>query len=376
MNFIEDLAFALHEEWRKTRLKSDGSYEPSWKDINDDMFIYSFKDSEFLPSYLRKNENGKWQIDIANACYSQLSEDLQADNQAVAEVIANIIESGKNYKTKKIGKVIYDALLEKKAYAEGRNFNVPFKKLPSQEQNKYLAQYEMGLKIKEATKNNYYPDVETLDGLINKLYFVKESNDNSIFNFKGKYFYTLFDTEDSCYVKFYGKNKKDYNRYYSYIYRKSKEKTNLSVKDKTNAKKEEYKEAVKNISEYKEIGYKMIFPQKKEQWDKCVESNIAGLYDNILEDSIMIMKALDENKNMNYILKNLYRITNEKGYTGGSWSVMEDIVTKFSKRGPEFYRATNKVISEDTEKYLQKLESENKQLEKMSFKEGFVENNN
>ena len=53
-SLAEDLAYALHEEWRKTRLKADGSYEPRWKKIKDDKFISNL-DEKKLPIYVRKN---------------------------------------------------------------------------------------------------------------------------------------------------------------------------------------------------------------------------------------------------------------------------------------------------------------------------------
>ena len=113
----DDLAFVLHEDWRKTRLKQNGVYEPSWQVIRDrGYFIRPYRYdlpyiSKYDSPYIRRNGNKDWEIDIANAYYSQLSEDAQRESKTYAEVLMKIIESGK-YTREGIGYTLHRVWLE------------------------------------------------------------------------------------------------------------------------------------------------------------------------------------------------------------------------------------------------------------------------
>jgi hypothetical protein len=154
MELSENIAFELHEEWRKTRLKEDGSYDPRWKAIKDKEFA-SKLEGQVLPSYIRKNETGVYEIDIANAHYNQLSPDWQAENKAAGKVVAQIIESGKRLTRSQVGNIIHNAWLERNAWAKDGELGVPFDKLPKNEQDKDIAQFEVALKVYEAESVAY-----------------------------------------------------------------------------------------------------------------------------------------------------------------------------------------------------------------------------
>ncbi|MEN9390641.1 MAG: hypothetical protein RLZZ283_741 [Candidatus Parcubacteria bacterium] len=64
------MASTLHEEWRKTRLREDGTYEPRVKKTNDG-------------AWSRKHGN-KTEVDIANTPFKDLPRDRQAENLAAA----------------------------------------------------------------------------------------------------------------------------------------------------------------------------------------------------------------------------------------------------------------------------------------------------
>lgn len=68
MDKITELASFFHDEWRKTRLKSDGTYEPRLKD-----------------------DGVGGQCDIANTIYANLPEKWQAENKAAATVLVDLI---------------------------------------------------------------------------------------------------------------------------------------------------------------------------------------------------------------------------------------------------------------------------------------------
>ncbi|MBQ0017282.1 MAG: hypothetical protein KBT30_01460, partial [Clostridiales bacterium] len=143
----DKIASDLHEDWRKTRLKEDGSYDPRWKKIKDEQFISKLNNNK-LPSNIRLNEEGAYEIDIANTSYENLSADWQEENKKAGEVVATIIlreeETEKKYSEGKIGAIIHDAWLARNDWAKGGELDVPFDKLPKNEQDKDLVQYQIG----------------------------------------------------------------------------------------------------------------------------------------------------------------------------------------------------------------------------------------
>jgi len=67
------IASAFHEDWRKTRLQSDGTFEPRVKKTTDQAWI---------------DAHGTDDVDIANSSYDELPDDWKAENKAAAEVVA------------------------------------------------------------------------------------------------------------------------------------------------------------------------------------------------------------------------------------------------------------------------------------------------
>ena len=71
------IASAFHEDWRKTRLQKDGTYEPRIKKTQDEAWIVAHNTDE---------------VDIANTPYADLPEDWKAENKAAAEVVQGILK--------------------------------------------------------------------------------------------------------------------------------------------------------------------------------------------------------------------------------------------------------------------------------------------
>lgn len=75
-NAIRNMAAELHEEWRKTRLNADGSYEPRFKKSKDKAWIAA---------------HGTDDVDIANTKYADLPSNWQADNYAAAKAAVEAV---------------------------------------------------------------------------------------------------------------------------------------------------------------------------------------------------------------------------------------------------------------------------------------------
>jgi hypothetical protein len=65
------IASQLHEDWRKTRLNEDGTYEPRLKNTSDQEWIAA--------------HDGSTEVDIANTTYENLPADWQAENATAGE---------------------------------------------------------------------------------------------------------------------------------------------------------------------------------------------------------------------------------------------------------------------------------------------------
>jgi hypothetical protein len=129
---VAALASALHEDWRKTRLQEDGTFEPRVKGTKDEAWITA---------------HGTDQVDIANTTFPELPSDWQAENQAAAEVVVDVLgeangtvdladEAQRDY----VGGKIHDAWLSRNDWAAGGELDVPFAQLPQAEQAKDLDQ--------------------------------------------------------------------------------------------------------------------------------------------------------------------------------------------------------------------------------------------
>lgn len=348
MKLSESVAFELHEQWRKPRLKEDGFYEPRWKAVKDAAFASNLAKTKELPSYLRKTEQG-YEIDIANACYAQLSPDWQNENKSAAEVVAKIIESGKQLSRDEIGDIIHNAWLERNSWAKDGELGVPFAKLPKKEQDKDMIQYDVALTMSKAILEKKY--INRLEDCAKFLEQAKRDGQNISYEFNGHTLYSEFDTPDTCFLKVCGKTQEER--------RIADEKWRKEYQER---EAKESAEAQAKIPEWKKRGEALIYPKRKENWHKCVEGRANDLYHGSdLVNAMEVMEALEEGKT----IKEATKIAEDAGHSGASWGMMMRIVTTFSKQGPAFYRANNKEIKPETEEYLHKLERENRLFESL-----------
>ena len=138
---VNNLASALHEDWRKTRLQEDGTFEGRVKPTKDEAWIAG---------------HGTDQVDIANTEYVDLPEDWQAENKAAAEVIVGILSESTEVPDlsdeehiNMVGEKIHTAWLARNEWAKGGDLDVPFKDLPADEQAKDINQLKIALSLEK-----------------------------------------------------------------------------------------------------------------------------------------------------------------------------------------------------------------------------------
>lgn len=134
------VASALHEDWRKTRKKEDGSFEPRMKTTKDNVCI------------IRK---GTDQVDIANTNFEDLPADWQKENHEAAIVVVDILNKYENLDLTKeetynaVGDEIHKAWLTRNSWAAGGELDVPFVDLPQNEKDKDINQIIIAQKESE-----------------------------------------------------------------------------------------------------------------------------------------------------------------------------------------------------------------------------------
>ena len=327
----KDVAFVLHEEWRKTRLKEDGTYEPRWKSINDAKFIEELNKEE-LPVYVRKTEEG-YEIDIANASYNLLSADWQNENKAAAEVVAGLVNSGKEFSRDEVGEIIHNAWLERNSWAKGGELGVPFAQLSKQEQDKDIIQYEIAKTMSEAKEvTGYWGNLENAARTLNWDYTVE--GENVFMDFNGYKLYSKYDTIDTCFLKVCGLTLRQQRKFERELRAK------LEERDRA-----ERKEAEAKIPSLKERGEKLIYDERKEDWNRCVEIRVSDMYKGAeVELALKAMEALEEGKTVD----EAYALAIDETDSVHFMTITKSIIRTFSKRGTEFARS---VLEKEKNKY-------------------------
>lgn len=134
---VELLAGIFHQQWRHDRLRKDGTYEPRVKNTKDEKWIAKHHTTE---------------VDIANTSYSDLPADWQEENKQAAQFIVrefvdkeHVITMYDNKAVAEVGDKIHKAWLSRNSWAKNGELDVPFSKLPKDEQDKDIAQYRVAL---------------------------------------------------------------------------------------------------------------------------------------------------------------------------------------------------------------------------------------
>ncbi|HNU76526.1 MAG TPA: hypothetical protein PKL88_02325 [bacterium] len=138
-NSVSNLGSVLHDEWRKTRLKEDGTYEPRIKHTKDEGWIES---------------HGTDEIDIANTSFEDLPSDWQYENRASAYVTMSLIYeagmSGENLDDSFVDKAsskLHDAWLDRNGSWAPAEQKVSFDELSEEEKDKDRVIIQKGLEI-------------------------------------------------------------------------------------------------------------------------------------------------------------------------------------------------------------------------------------
>jgi len=125
---IEELGSLLHDEWRASRKKEDGTFESRERNTKDEIWI---------------KEHGVDKVDIANTDYKSLPEDWKGENKKSAEVaveeIYKAIDGGlslDNSFVESASNVIHEKWLERNGSWAPEDQKKPYNELSEEEKEK------------------------------------------------------------------------------------------------------------------------------------------------------------------------------------------------------------------------------------------------
>lgn len=122
--------------------------------------------------------------------------------------------------------------------------------------------------------------------------------------------------------------------------------------------------AQENIPNWIARGQALIFPERYEEWEKCVKIRATDLYHGLeLDSALEIMQALENGVSM----EDASKMLDGQGHSGMSASLVRNILFTFSSKGPEFWEATAYgEISPKNKQLLEAKKQENIQLAQLN----------
>lgn len=202
-----------------------------------------------------------------------------------------------------------------------------------------------------AEAEKYEKWVYDLDGAVKVLEEAKSIGWNIYIDFNGHKLYSLLDDEDSCYHKVLGISKAE-----------SEERHRKWLEEYEAREKKEKAEAEAKIPAWIQRGEKIIYPQRKAEWKRCVEIRASDLYHGYeLENALQAMETLEAGGS----LEDARKIIDDGGHSGCSYGIAMSIILTFSKHGPKFFRfMEGDYMNEEREASIAKIEAENAEFEK------------
>ena len=173
----------------------------------------------------------------------------------------------------------------------------------------------------------------------------KDRNINGYVQFNGIKMYSLFDSEDDCYKKVYGKTKAEYENYMN----------DLQVKVK-----KESDEAVENfqkaLPELLEKGDKLIhYPQRKKEWKQMLEFQGTLQYPMLsaFVGCIEVLEKLETENNPDEVFAHLITLSQVEREN------ILQLVALYHKDGPELVKKYFPETKAFWGKRFEKIEAEN-----------------
>lgn len=193
----------------------------------------------------------------------------------------------------------------------------------------------------------------TLESVVYTLLAAKSRGEHVYCIFNGHKLHSDSVSMDSAYMEVCGYTKEEHDQ-----------KMHDWQENYKRQEKIEKQKAKENIPNWIEKGKLLIFPERYEEWEKCVQIRANDLYHGLeLDSALEIMQALEDGASMQEASKILYN----QGHSGMSAELVRNLLFSFSSKGPEFWEATAYgEISPKNKKLLEEKKQENIQLAKIN----------
>ena len=191
----------------------------------------------------------------------------------------------------------------------------------------------------------------TLEECVNALLKFQNRGESVVVDFNGHQLYSCDVTMDSAYLEVCGQTKAEFDKAQE-EWRENYRKEEEEAKAKAEAK----------VPDWIKRGERFIYPERAEEWKKCVEERAGDLYHGMdLDAAIEIMEKLESGAT----LDEAKELIDSQGHSGMSYGMVRNIVFSFSKYGPEFWEHTaygeispkNKMAIADKKKENAELEA-------------------
>ena len=127
-------------------------------------------------------------------------------------------------------------------------------------------------------------------------------------------------TVDGAYLELFGMDKADF------------EKAKQGYLEGRTCEQSEYQKKLPDLKkEWITRGHNILAQEKWDDWDKCVTSQSSQLYENIPEQCLDIVDAL----NKGCTLEDAKAGLEQQGHSGGSLGLVLEMIKQFSHRGAE-----------------------------------------
>lgn len=196
---------------------------------------------------------------------------------------------------------------------------------------------------------------ENLESAVYTLLAAKARGEKVYGEFNGHILHSETVSMDSAYMEVLGYTKAEHDK--------------QMEEWRENYKKEEKlakQRAIQNIPEWIAKGQALIYPERYEEWEKCVNACVTGLYHGLeLDPALEIMEAVENGTT----IEEASKILNNQGHSGCSEFIVRNIIFLFSSKGPEFYEATaHGKISKENQAIIEAKKQENKELAQIHAK--------
>lgn len=194
-----------------------------------------------------------------------------------------------------------------------------------------------------------------LEDVVETLLKAKERGERLYCDFNGHILHSDTVTWDSAFMAVGGKTYEEYKQ----GRQRSSDKFNELIRRAKEAK-----------PLYIEKGKALIFPERYDDWEECVEIRINDIYHGLdLEYALKIMEVLEKGVS----IEEAKEMFEKQGHTNTSEFIVRDIVFAFSPRGPEFWEAS--FNGKMTPAFKKMLEEKKKENMRLASKNNYIEEN-